>query len=169
MSKKEKRTAPVDLPKEYRVVVMHFAKHKSYRVYCKKYGTKKGEEIITLLHDLISSRLQNQEFVFWLDPDTALLTLEKERYRSVCVPLCLRRTGAILFRKNNTVLSAGRLGTRLYQSREQAWRNKTVSYHRTRIRAHLLIFDSNFPYRKLLQNHILLIMSKNIKNFAATT
>ena len=113
MSKKEKRTAPVDLPKEYRVVVMHFAKHKSYRVYCKKYGTKKGEEIITLLHDLISSRLQNQEFVFWLDPDT-------------------------LFRKNNTVLSAGRLGTRLYQSREQAWRNKTVSYHRTRIRAHLL-------------------------------
>ena len=78
MSKKEKRTAPVDLPKEYRVVVMHFAKHKSYRVYCKKYGTKKGEEIITLLHDLISSRLQNQEFVFWLDPDTALLTLEKE-------------------------------------------------------------------------------------------
>ena len=87
MSKKEKRTAPVDLPKEYRVVVMHFAKHKSYRVYCKKYGTKKGEEIITLLHDLISSRLQNQEFVFWLDPDTALLTLEKERYRSVCEEL----------------------------------------------------------------------------------
>ena len=75
------------LPKEYRVVVMHFAKHKSYRVYCKKYGTKKGEEIITLLHDLISSRLQNQEFVFWLDPDTALLTLEKERYRSVCEEL----------------------------------------------------------------------------------
>lgn len=56
MSKKEKRTTPVDLPKEYRVVVMHFAKHKSYRVYCKKYGTKKGDEIITLLHDLISSR-----------------------------------------------------------------------------------------------------------------
>ena len=133
MSKKEKRTTPVDLPKEYRVVVMHFAKHKSYRVYCKKYGTKKGEEIITLLHDLISSRLQNQEFVFWLDPDTALLTFGKGK-----IPLCLRRTGAILFRKNNTVLSAGRLGTRLYQSREQAWRNKTVSYHRTRIRAHLL-------------------------------
>lgn len=87
MSKKEKRTTPVDLPKEYRVVVMHFAKHKSYRVYCKKYGTKKGEEIISLLHDLISSRLQNQEFVFWLDPDTALLTLEKERYRSVCEEL----------------------------------------------------------------------------------
>ena len=87
MSKKEKRTTPVDLPKEYRVGVMHFAKHKSYRVYCKKYGTKKGEEIITLLHDLISSRLQNQEFVFWLDPDTALLTLEKERYRSVCEEL----------------------------------------------------------------------------------
>lgn len=64
MSKKEKRTTPIDLPKEYRVVVMHFAKHKSYRVYCKKYGTKKGEEIISLLHDLISSRLQNQEFVF---------------------------------------------------------------------------------------------------------
>lgn len=73
MSKKEKETitkgtTPADLPKEYRVVVMHFAKHKSYRVYCKKYGTKKGDEIITLLHDLISSRLQNQEFVFWLDP-----------------------------------------------------------------------------------------------------
>lgn len=92
MSKKEKETitkgtTPADLPKEYRVVVMHFAKHKSYRVYCKKYGTKKGDEIITLLHDLISSRLQNQEFVFWLDPDTALLTLEKERYRSVCEEL----------------------------------------------------------------------------------
>ena len=83
----EQETTPVDLPKEYRVVVMHFAKHKSYRVYCKKYGTKKGDEIITLLHDLISSRLQNQEFVFWLDPDTALLTLEKERYRSVCEEL----------------------------------------------------------------------------------
>lgn len=133
MSKKEKRTTPVDLPKEYRVVVMHFAKHKSYRVYCKKYGTKKGDEIITLLHDLISSRLQNQEFVFWLDPDTALLTLEKERYRSVCEELELSFSEKI-----NTVLSAGRLGTRLYQSREQAWRNKTVSYHRTHIRAHLL-------------------------------
>ena len=131
MSKKEKRTTPVDLPKEYRVVVMHFAKHKSYRVYCKKYGTKKGDEIITLLHDLITFT------------KSGICILAGSRYRITYfgkgkIPLCLRRTGAILFRKNNTVLSAGRLGTRLYQSREQAWRNKTVSYHRTHIRAHLL-------------------------------
>lgn len=87
MSKKEKETitkgtTPADLPKEYRVVVMHFAKHKSYRVYCKKYGTKKGDEIITLLHDLISSRFTKSgicilagsryRYLLWKRKDTAL-------------------------------------------------------------------------------------------------
>ena len=32
-----------------------------------------------------------------------------------------------------------------------------------------IISNSYFPYRKLFQNHILLIMSKNTKNFAVTT
>ena len=134
MSKKEKRTAPVDLPKEYRVVVMHFAKHKSYRVYCKKYGTKKGEEIITLLRGLISSRLQNQEFVFWLESRYRITYFGKGK-----IPLCLRRTGAILFAKNNTVLSAGRLGTRLYRRPENK-HGETKRYPIIELasRAHLL-------------------------------
>lgn len=132
MSKKEKRTTPVDLPKEYRVVVMHFAKHKSYRVYCKNMALKgrRDHHSAARPHLLTFTK-------------SGICILAGSRYRITYfgkgkIPLCLRRTGAILFRKNNTVLSAGRLGTRLYQSREQAWRNKTVSYHRTHIRAHLL-------------------------------
>lgn len=138
MSKKEKETitkgtTPADLPKEYRVVVMHFAKHKSYRVYCKKYGTKKGDEIITLLHDLISSRLQNQEFVFWLDPDTALLTLEKERYRSVCEELELSFSEKIIPFYLPEDLERGYI-----KAENKHGETKRYPYHRTRIRAHLL-------------------------------
>lgn len=93
MSKKEKRTTPVDLPKEYRVVIMHFAKHKSYRVYCKNMALKgrRDHHSAARPHLLTFTK-------------SGICILAGSRYRITYfgkgkIPLCLRRTGAILFRK----------------------------------------------------------------------
>lgn len=87
MSKKEKETitkgtTPADLPKEYRVVVMHFAKHKSYRVYCKKYGTKKetrsslccttSSPHVYKIRNLYFGWIPIPHYLLWKRKDTAL-------------------------------------------------------------------------------------------------
>ena len=88
MSKEESSVYQMtETQKEYRVVVFHIAKHKSYRVYCRKYGNTKGDEVLCLMQDTVRSKLQGRESLFVLDTENVLAILEKGRYQSVCAEI----------------------------------------------------------------------------------
>lgn len=55
----------------------------SYRAYCKRYGDKKGDEIIDMMKDIVAENMSEVDTMAMLDQDTIVCIVEKSNCKIV--------------------------------------------------------------------------------------
>lgn len=69
---------------EHKVVLFKIDNYKAFRVYRRKYGDEKGDEIIRMIMSIVSESLSETETMAMLDEDTVISIVEKENCKIKC-------------------------------------------------------------------------------------
>lgn len=69
---------------EFKVVLFKIENYKAFRAYRKKYGDRKGDEIIRMIKMVVAENLSETETMAMLDEDTIVSVLEKDNCRIKC-------------------------------------------------------------------------------------